>query len=257
MNKIQLTLKARKVFTNWRTLIGLYFKTIKKENIILETRNNIKIKIRTNSTDIMQVATIWLAEDYNIPEFDIKKNDIIIDIGSHIGLFCLYASQYCKNGKIFCYEPVKENFYILIDNLELNKIKNIIPFNSAVSNQTNKTKIFLNSDDSAHSIFDSGKNSIDVNSTTIKSIFDENKIKNCNLLKLDCEGAEYQIIDSIPSEYFFRIDKIIIEYHVATKNPESYKRLLKKLTDNSFKTRIEKISDDMGMIYALKLNNTN
>ena len=252
MNKIQLTFKARKIFINWRTLVGLYFKTIKNQNVILETRNNIKIKIRADSTDIMQVATVWLAEDYKIPEFNIKENDIIIDIGAHIGLFCLYASQYCKKGKIFCYEPIKKNFDILTENLELNNIKNIIPFNSAVSNQSNKTKIFLNSDDSAHSIFDSGKNSVYVKSTTIKSIFDENEIENCNLLKLDCEGAEYQIIDSISPEYFIKIDKIIIEYHLATKNSELYKKLLEKLVDNSFKTRIEKISEEMGMIYAIK-----
>ncbi|WP_371504454.1 FkbM family methyltransferase [Nitrosopumilus adriaticus] len=252
MNKIQLTLKARKIFINWRTLIGLYFKTIKNQNVILETRNNIKIKIRTDSTDIMQVATVWLAEDYKIPEFYIKENDIIIDIGAHIGLFCLYTSQYCKNGKVFCYEPIKKNFDILTENLELNNIKNIIPFNSAVSNQNNKTKIFLNSDDSAHSIFDSGKDSIYVKSTTIKSIFDENEIENCNLLKLDCEGAEYQIIDSITPEYYTKIDKIIIEYHMATKNLELYKKLLEKLVDNSFKIRIEKISEDMGVIYAVK-----
>jgi FkbM family methyltransferase len=254
MNKIQLTLKARKIFINWHTLIGLYFKIVKNKEVILKTKNNIKIKIRTDSTDLMQLTTVWLVEDYKIRGFEIKKNDIIIDIGAHIGLFCLYAYQYCKKGKIFCYEPIKENFDVLIENIELNKIKNIISFNSAVSNQTDKIKIFPNSDDSAHSIFDSGKDSINVNSTTIKSIFDENKIKKCDLLKLDCEGAEYKIIDSIPTEYFFRIDKIILEYHSAGENPDLFKKLLKKLTDNSFDIKIEKISNDMGMIYASKLN---
>mgnify|MGYP006429022745 CR=1 FL=1 len=254
MNKIQLILKARKTFSNWQTLIGVYFKTIKKENIILETKNNIKIKIRTNSTDIMQLGTVWLAQDYEVPGFSIKKEDIVIDIGAHIGLFSLFASQYCKNGKIFCYEPIEKNFGILKKNIELNKIKNVIYFNSAVSNQLNKLKIFIDSDDSAHSIFKSDKNFIEVNSTTIKSIFDENKIKNCNLLKLDCEGSEYQIIESIPKEYFLKIDKMIIEYHIANENPELYKKLIRNLKDNSFKIKIEPISEGMGMIYALNMN---
>jgi len=52
LNKIQLALKAREKFTNWHILVNLYFKKIKEENVILETKNNIKIKIRTNSTDI-------------------------------------------------------------------------------------------------------------------------------------------------------------------------------------------------------------
>jgi len=253
MNKIQLIIKARKIFSNWQTLIGVYFKTIKEENVILETKNNIKIKIRTNSTDIMQLGTVWLTEDYEVPGFSINKEDILIDIGAHIGLFSLFASQYCKNGKIFSYEPIEENCNILKENIELNKIKNIISFNSAVSNQTNKLKIFTNSDDSAHSIFESKKKFIEVNSTTIKSIFDENKIENCNLLKLDCEGAEYQIIESIPKEYFFKIDKMIIEYHLANKNPELYKKLIQNLKNNSFEIKIKKLSDSMGMIYALNM----
>jgi len=251
MNKIQLAIKARKTFSNWQTLIGVYFKTIKKENIILETKNNIKIKIRTNSTDIMQLGTVWLAQDYEVPGFSIKKEDIVIDIGAHIGLFSLFASQYCKNGKIFSYEPIKENYNILKENIEVNKIENIISFNSAVSKQTNKLKIFINSDDSAHSIFESEKNFIEVDSTTIKSIFDKNKIENCNLLKFDCEGAEYQIIESIPKEYFFKIEKMIIEYHLANEKPEMYKKLIENLKNNSFEIKIKKLSDSMGMIYAI------
>ena len=256
MNKIQLIFKARKIFTNWQTLINIYFKTIKKENVILETRNNIKIKIRTNSTDIMQLGTVWLVEDYEVSGFNINNEDIVIDIGAHIGLFSLFVSQYCKNGKIFSYEPIEENYNILKENTELNKIKNIIPFNSAVSNQSNKLKIFIDSDDSAHSIFESDKKFIEVNSTTIKSIFDENEIKNCNLLKLDCEGAEYQIIESIPKEYFLKIDKMIIEYHKANENIKLYNKLIQNLNDNLFKIKIEKISDSMGMIYAINMNKT-
>jgi FkbM family methyltransferase len=254
MNKIQLIFKARKIFTNWQTLIGVYSKIIKKENVILETRNDIKIKIRTNSTDIMQLGTVWLVEDYEVSGFNINNEDIVIDIGAHIGLFSLFVSQYCKNGKIFSYEPIEKNFRILKENIELNKIKNVIYFNSAVSNQSNKLKIFIDSDDSAHSIFESDRDFIEVNSTTIKSIFDENKIKKCNLLKLDCEGAEYQIIESIPKEYFLKIDKMIIEYHIANENPELYKKLIQNLKDNSFKIKIEPISEGMGMIYALNMN---
>ena len=249
--KIQLLLKAKKKFVNWRILVDLYFKKIKERYVILETKNNIKIKIRTDSTDIMQLATVWLAEDYKIADFSIGDKDIIIDIGAHIGLFSLFASQYCKNGKIYCFEPIKENYDILTENIDLNKNKNLIPFNYAVSKESNHKKIYLNSDDSAHSIFPSGENIIEVKSTTIKSIFDENQINYCNMLKLDCEGSEYEIIDSIPDEYFLRINKIIIEYHLATKKPKLYNNLLKKLEDLSFKIKTEKITEDMGMIYAL------
>ncbi len=251
MNKIQLALKSRDIFLNWRTLVRLYFKKIKEDNVIFETKNHIKIKIRTNSTDIMQLATVWLTEDYKIPEFEIGENDIIIDIGAHIGLFSLFVSQYCKNGRIYCFEPILENYNLLLENIELNENKNIIPFNHAVSKNNENIKIFLNFDDSAHSILSSGENFVEVKSTTLQRIFDENKITKCDLLKLDCEGAEYEIIDSVPNEYLLKINKLIIEYHFLTNNVELYNNLLKKLKSLSFKIRIVKIDEDMGMIYAL------
>ena len=46
----------------------------------------------------------------------LKKDCIIIDIGAHIGLFALFSCKLCPNGKIFCYEPVKENFEFVGDN---------------------------------------------------------------------------------------------------------------------------------------------
>ena len=49
---------------------------------------------------------------------------------------------------------------------------------------------------------------------------------------------------------------IIIEYHFATKKPKLYDNLLRKLDDLAFKIKIEKITEDMGMIYALNQKST-
>ncbi|WP_238527548.1 FkbM family methyltransferase [Candidatus Nitrosarchaeum limnium] len=187
-----------------------------------------------------------------MPGFEIRDNDIIVDVGAHIGLFALFASQFCKNGKIYCFEPIKENYEMLSDNTNLNEIKNIIPLNLAVSKENEHVRIYLDLDESAHSIFPQGNTFVDVKSTTVKRFFDEYKIENCDLVKIDCEGAEYEIIDSIPEEYFSRINKIIIEYHLIDKKLELYQNLLKKLENMSFKTKTRKISEDMGMIYAMR-----
>ena len=81
-------------------------------------RSGIKIMLRVNSTDLMAFTHVWLLKEYERPGFEIKNNDIIIDIGGHIGLFALYSSQFCKSGKIYCFEPIKENFDMLKSNIE-------------------------------------------------------------------------------------------------------------------------------------------
>lgn len=252
MNKIQSLIIAIKQFKNWYIVVKVYFKKIKNEHVIIVTRNGLKIKIRTNSTDIMQLGTVWLTKDYSTPGFQIKDNDVVIDIGGHIGLFALFASLFCKVGKIYCIEPIKSNYEMLVENIFLNKIKNIIPLNFAVTKNDDGARIYLNVDDSAHSIFQQGNEYVNVKSISLKSFFDNYQIVKCDLMKIDCEGAEYEIIDSIPELYLSKINKIIIEYHDLEQKKEEYQKLLKKLESSSFNIKIKKDSENLGVIYASK-----
>jgi hypothetical protein len=72
------------------------------------------------------------------------------------------------------------------------------------------------------------------------------------LIKLDCEGAEYEIIESLPLEYFKKISKMIIEYHFADSKPKFVNDLKTKLMTTSFKVSQVPHSSDMGLLYAIK-----
>ena len=51
---------------------------------------------------------IFISKQYS-KWFDIEPNDIVVDLGSHIGLFMIYAAE--KNAKIiYCVEPSPNNF---------------------------------------------------------------------------------------------------------------------------------------------------
>jgi len=252
LNKLKVFLESRKFFKNWYLYPLIYLKISKSEFKIFETNSGFKMKIRVKSTDLMQLTTIWVIREYDIPEFEIKDDDTIIDIGGHIGLFTIFCKQYSNKGKIFCYEPFIENYNILEDNIKMNNLNNVISNNMAVSKIDGTIPIYLSSDESGHSILEKNSSSIQVKSISLKKIFDINNIKKCNLLKLDCEGSEYEIIESLPENYFEKIDKIIIEYHFAKKYPDLYTKLVKKLESMSFSFSIKKIDDDMGMIFALK-----
>src|SRR3989338_6731952 len=132
IKKINIFLKSIKVFKNWYLYPIVYFKLTNQKHVIFETKSGLKIKLRVNSTDLMALTHVWLIQEYSNPDFNIDNTDVIIDVGAHIGLFTLYVSQFCKNGKIFCFEPVKDNFDLLLSNIELNKIKNVVLFNLAV-----------------------------------------------------------------------------------------------------------------------------
>ena len=249
-SKINLLLSSRKIFKNWYLYPIVYFRLTKNKHVVFETKTGQKIKIRVNSTDLMALTHVWLIKEYHHDDFNIETNDIIIDVGAHIGLFALYASQFCKNGKIICYEPIKENYELLLENIKQNKITNIISYNSAVSNRSSKVKIYLNQDESGHSMFVENKNFVTVNSVSMPEIFQKNNIETCDFLKLDCEGAEYEIIDSLNEHFFQKIKKTIIEYHRADTNPELLENLTQKLESHNFKIKIKKLFSDIGFLFA-------
>ncbi len=249
---LQIFLDSRKIFKNWYSYPKVYYNLVKDEFIIFKTKNDLKIKIRTKSTDLMALTNVWMMKEYEIEKFSISQDDIIIDIGAHIGLFSLLVSKLCSDGKIFSFEPIQNNFNLLIDNLKSNKLQNVFPFNLAVSENSSEMKLFLNNDDSAHSVFGKNNNFVTVKSIPLKRIFDENNINSCKILKLDCEGAEYEIINSLPDKYFDRIQNIIIEYHLADSKPELGENLILKIKNAGYDITTRQHHNDMGFLIAKK-----
>jgi len=249
---LQIFFRSRKFFKNWYIYPKIYFNLSNEKFPLFETKSGLKIKIRKNSTDLMALTHVWLIEEYKSINFEIKNSDIVIDVGAHIGLFSLYASQFCKIGAIYSYEPVDKNYQILLDNVHLNNLKQIKPFNMAVSNSESDVKLYLNDDESGHSMFSKSSNTLTVNSISLQKIFDDNNIDNCNFLKLDCEGAEYEIISNLPSLYFEKIDKMIIEYHMADSHPELLENLKELLISKNYTIKIKKLFSDIGFLYAIK-----
>ena len=253
-SKLQIFLNSRKIFKNWYIYPKIYYGLTNSKFPIFETNSGLKIKLRKNSTDLMALTHVWLIGEYKRKNFEINDDDVIIDVGGHIGLFSLYASQFCKNGSIFTFEPMAENFDLLSENIKLNNIDNIKIFNLAVSNSNSSVKLYLNQDDAGHSMFSKSSKSVTVNSISLQQIFDNNHIEHCDFLKLDCEGSEYEIIKNLPAPYFKKIKKMVIEYHMADTNPELLDELISILKSQNYNLETKTLFKDIGFLYAIRSN---
>ena len=237
---------------NWYVLPKIYFGKIHKEFLDLKTRTGITIKIRNiPSTDIHIFTEIWLNNEYSEKGFEIKNSDVIIDIGAHIGLFTLWASQYCKKGKIICVEPEPDNFEILQKNKDKNKILNVKYYNAALSHKSGKIKLSRNEKDSAsHSILKKGKNVFEINTITLKNIFEENELSKCDLLKLDCEGSEFEILLNLEGDIYKKIKKICLEYHRNEELKLNENILIQHLKKRNYEIISKTSSEKTGLIFA-------
>lgn len=191
--------------------------------------------VRKNSSDIPEIKETWFEQQYFRPDFQIQKTDTVVDIGAYIGDFSVYAAQKATAGKVFAVEPADDNFRLLLGNKKLNRIKNLKAFNLAISKQNGKSKFFLSSTHTIHSLKKNGANNSTIVSTiTLETFMKRKNIKRIHFLKIDIEGAEYEIVPHLKSEVLKKIDKIVLEFHDYLDNNNHFEKLKKYLEQNGF-----------------------
>jgi len=140
-----------------------------------------------------------IKDQYYVPNLNINKNDVIIDIGAHVGIFSIYYALKYPDALIYSYEPTRRNYANLVKSLEYNKINNVFPNNLAVTSDGRDVEMYQPSDNTGgSSMFYNTKLPFEEKSLA-KSIRLKDIIENINgkirILKIDCEGGEYEILN--------------------------------------------------------------
>ena len=252
LSKIKNLIKSIKIIKNWPYYIADYLHLISRKNLVYCMRNGIKIKVRPKTCDRRVVGEIFLGNHYNPRGFDIKKCDTIIDIGAHIGAFSLYSANLSKPGKVYSFEPTKENYALLLENIRMNNNLQIIPINKAVSDIKGVKEICISqSNTGGHSLIssldDNFSTRYNIETTTLPIFIKENGINKIDLLKMDCEGSEYDILFNCPDKYLKIITKISMEYH-NIDNDHNSNKLKEFLISKGF--NVESKGSRLGMLYA-------
>ena len=124
--KIGIAIKLIIKTKNWTCPIFHYF-NLKNNECVVEFKNGIKCIIRNKSDSLVFLENFFL-DSYDREEgFTIKENDTVVDIGAHIGYFTIYAAKKATRGKILSFEPSRESFKVLKNNLKINNIQNFTP----------------------------------------------------------------------------------------------------------------------------------
>jgi FkbM family methyltransferase len=73
---------------------------------------------------------------------DLSSGDIFVDVGANIGLFTLFAASHCK--QVIALEPSRREFVDLLQNIQLNACRNVVPLLLAASNRSGIVQINVN-----------------------------------------------------------------------------------------------------------------
>lgn len=255
--KLKIFINLILQLSNWHVLTLHYF-GLRKNVDIIKFRNGTCCILRDKSDAIAFLEIFLLKINNLVKDFHVKKNDVIIDIGAHIGYFTIYSAKIATQGKVYSYEPSPESFNFLKKNIELNKIKNVILENLGVMKDSGISEMYVNKNNTIGNTmfkknYRSHKESVKV--ISLEDMVSKHNLKKIDFLKLDCEGAEFEIILNLNDDILRKINKIAIEVHPNILN---YKLsdLECFLTKKEFQISILRPlkNSDMPMLYARNKN---
>lgn len=217
---------------NWWPFLLNYI-GVKNYGAVYRLRNGIEIETG-EGVDAATIAVVFVKKAYG----DAKDNTTIIDIGANIGVYAVYAAGTSKNTKVYAYEPLPRSYSLLLKNMQRNRLqKFIFPFRVGVAGSRGRRQLFLANGSPFHSFYrtQEGKGHVEIGCITLQEIFDENNIEQCDVLKIDCEGAEFEILLNTPLTYLAKIQEIRMECHDVGGGELQRARLLAYLKAGGFR----------------------
>jgi FkbM family methyltransferase len=178
-----------------------------------------KVRVRRGTVDEVFVQRVITQLEYNSQGYEICPGETVVDVGANIGTFALLASRAVGvKGKVVAFEPDSENYALLRDNVARNGCLNVTAERVAVAGQSGRVTLHHAAEGGGfHTLhanrLPGSRSAEEVDALSLKDLFERHGITHCDLLKVDCEGAEYDILLGLPNDCWARISKVVMEYH--------------------------------------------
>ena len=178
--------------------------------------SGLQFRVR-GAMDVWSIKETFLDRFYEKYGFTIQPRWKILDIGAGIGEYTVYAAMR-PDSQVFSFEPYPQSFLLMQENLQLNKIPNARAFEQAIGATSGELVLDLTGGEPLQ--FQSSttqaapiEKGLSVNALSLADAFATLEMDSCDLLKLDCEGAEYAILFDTPRPVLEHVKRIVMEYH--------------------------------------------
>ncbi len=218
---IQRTIAKIRLLKNWHKFILPSKIKSFPGKVLVVLRNGQSLWLRNGSIDLMIVFHVWLDHIYGSYEnISADQPYFVLDIGAHVGTEALFISSKVPQAKIFSFEPDPENLELLQKNIQLNNLQeNVVMYDKAVGKAGGKLELFVNpTNSSMNNVYTQNKkrgmeNSITVETVSLAQVLEMTQVKRFDMAKIDCEGAEYDILLNASDETLAALPHMAIEWH--------------------------------------------
>lgn len=200
---------------------------------------------------------VWLDKVYDLKGYEISETDLVVDIGANIGVFALYAAYRASKGEVLAFEPFPANADFLRQNISESKLTNVTASQKAVAATGETRQLTVSEEWIKHSLQNDMRGSttasvINIECVTLDDVMRGREV--CDLLKIDCEGSEYEIFYAASPQTIGKIRRIAGEYHEIDSNEKNGAYLVKFLEKNNFEIDVfSPFDDNCGAFYARQI----
>lgn len=184
---------------------------------VLELRNGTKYFVRAGSNDLAAVNETAIVNPYlAAPGIVLAADATVVDIGAYIGDFTMQAARACPRGRVIAVEPAGANVDMIVTQMSLNRITHVEPVHAAIGGAPGRVGVTsqgVSGRVDERGMRDaSGGGAENVEMITLAQLLDRCRIGIVDLLKIDCEGSEWDILPAA-DPVLPRVRQIAMEFH--------------------------------------------
>jgi FkbM family methyltransferase len=209
-NRVRYVLNVPRVFRNWWAwpLPKLGVTTI------LELRNGLRFSVRGGTSDLGVLNEAAILNPYlGAGHIELRRDAVVMDIGANLGDFAIQAAALCPLGRVYAIEPVSEYISLLETNKALNRLSNLEIIQTALGDHVGEVMLSAAGSESG-AYFNGATKTETARLTTLPQLMRDCGLAHLDLLKMDCEGSEWDILPAA-RDVLPQIRQICMEFHPA------------------------------------------
>lgn len=239
-------------------LLGAKFRL--QNDVITVSFDQFVFEVQT-AEDLFILNEVYIEGCYNFLLAGHDKPVVVIDIGMNVGFASIFFASNPFVDKVYSFEPFKPTYFQAKRHLELNDLSGKVQAaNYGIGGESRTLNVEYTPEFRGQvGIYGTELIKSELNETIQQEILiagvseEMEKIVNVNhgstfVFKIDCEGAEYELMEKMPQHIMERTKVLMLEWH--ENGPDPLLQILKVHGFSCFSFSVS--SKKVGMLYAVK-----